>query len=188
MKIDPHIWADGQIARKIDHRCTQTDPPLANGCRTAMLACETTNRMSLFRTNRPRRHNSGMCCPEHPRSSVVENSCIRLPRLKAGMPNKIPALRSIAPKFDTIPISLFRPSGGSTTNATMANSFLPTLYAQVRLIVGIGGAIFLAPGLSQNESRGGATVMQAIPRPPRREHASVAADGDRPDRRARKAT
>jgi hypothetical protein len=42
---------------------------------------------------------------------------------KADMPNKIPALRSIAPKFDTIPISLFRPSGGSTTNATIANLF-----------------------------------------------------------------
>jgi hypothetical protein len=23
MKVDPHIWADGRTARKIDHRCTQ---------------------------------------------------------------------------------------------------------------------------------------------------------------------
>jgi hypothetical protein len=23
MKINPHIWADGRTARKIDHRCTQ---------------------------------------------------------------------------------------------------------------------------------------------------------------------
>lgn len=45
-----------------------------------------------------------------------------------------------------------------------------------------------AAGFDQKVSRGGGTVMHGMPRPARRAHASTAADGERPDRRARNAT